>query len=601
MPEYLAPGVFVEEIDSGSKPIEGVGTNTCAFVGYAKSGEFNKPLFITSWTDFCRIFGEDENLVIGALAKETKKAPAELLVQRRATRKSLLEFARQTCESLGMSWSTFVDKYDIPLSPSAFVPGTYLAHAVQGYFFNGGGRAYVIRIATDSDYKMVKQVGSSAPAATATLEIGGYTIKALESGSAGNEVEVAFIEAEAPDSFTVKISKGDKTEELGSKEKPLTPGTFAKTKSQFVEISAKAEVKDRPAAGVFNLTGGSEASSGTLPAVPSMHELARVAPDDFIGDESKRTGFSALAELEDVNMITVPDLMAGLFEFKSLNGAEGIETLVMNDKKKQMILNAQAMLVAFCESMGDRMAILDPIPGLTPQEMRDTTLGAPWTCKAGQAAIYYPWIKINDPTRRGKNGERYTMMCPPSGHIAGVWCRVVDTVGVHKAPANEGLYGAMQLEWDVSKREQEILNPNGVNCIRQFPGEGIKVWGARTLATVNNPSWKYVNVRRLFNFLETSMERGLRWAVFEPNDQDLWARVRRNLSSFLWIQWKEGKLFGATPEEAYYVKCDRETNPQAMIDQGRMYVEIGVNPVKPAEFVIIRIGQWSGGNETTEQ
>jgi hypothetical protein len=192
------------------------------------------------------------------------------------------------------------------------------------------------------------------------------------------------------------------------------------------------------------------------------------------------------------------------------------------------------------------------------------------------------------------------MFVPPSGHIAGVWARVAVERGVHKAPANEALLGAVALETDVTKGEQEILNPEGVNCIRSFPGMGIRVWGARTLATVGNPSWKYVNVRRLFNYLEKSMERGLQWVVFEPNDQDLWGRVRRNLSAFLFTEWKEGKLFGPTADQAYYVKCNSETNPQEMIDLGRLYVEIGINPVKPAEFVIVRMGQWSGGASTSE-
>jgi len=160
--------------------------------------------------------------------------------------------------------------------------------------------------------------------------------------------------------------------------------------------------------------------------------------------------------------------------------------------------------------------------------------------------------------------------------------------------------GAVGMEVQVTKGEQEILNPNGINCIRSFPGTGIRVWGARTLATRGNPSWKYVNVRRLFNYLEESMDRNLQWVVFEPNDVDLWGRVRRNISAFLYTEWKEGKLFGSVPQEAFYVKCDAETNPQEMIDLGRLYCEIGVNPVKPAEFVIVRIGQWSGGGTMAE-
>jgi phage tail sheath protein FI len=305
-----------------------------------------------------------------------------------------------------------------------------------------------------------------------------------------------------------------------------------------------------------------------------------------------------LEQCEDVNFVAVPDLMAGAFGRENLNGSgEGPEVLNLDDKRKEQIINMQSMLISWCERMADRMAILDPIPGLTPQEMRDTTLNAPFSSDRGQSAIYYPWIKVLDQVRPQSKG---TVFCPPCGHIAGVWSRVGVERGVHKAPANEALRGATALEWDVSKREQEILNPNGINCIRSFPGTGIRVWGARTLATVGNPSWKYVNVRRLFNYLEKSIERGTQWVVFEPNDMDLWARVRRNISASLWTEWKEGKLFGATPDEAFYVKCDRETNPQEMIDLGRLYCEIGVNPVKPAEFVIIRIGQWSGGSETGE-
>ncbi|RYG44862.1 phage tail sheath family protein [bacterium] len=298
-------------------------------------------------------------------------------------------------------------------------------------------------------------------------------------------------------------------------------------------------------------------------------------------------------------MIAIPDLMAGLWKRENL-GVPGanIEVLQIDERRKREIINVQSMLISYCERMGDRMAILDPIPGLVPQEMKETTLAAPFSCDHGQAAIYYPWIKVMDRVNPHSKG---TVFCPPSGHIAGVWARVGVERGVHKAPANEALMGAVALEFDVTKGEQEILNPNGINCIRSFPGTGIRVWGARTLATVGNPSWKYVNVRRLFNYLERSMERGMQWVVFEPNDHDLWGRVRRNLSAFLFTEWKEGKLFGTVPEEAFYVKCDAETNPQEMIDLGRLYVEIGVNPVKPAEFVIIRIGQWSGGADRTEQ
>jgi phage tail sheath protein FI len=176
--------------------------------------------------------------------------------------------------------------------------------------------------------------------------------------------------------------------------------------------------------------------------------------------------------------------------------------------------------------------------------------------------------------------------------MAGIWARSDNTRGVHKAPANEVVLGAVGLAYGTTKGEQDTLNPIGVNCIRAFPGRGIRVWGARTLSS--NPSWRYLNVRRLFNFVEKSIELGTQWVVFEPNDYDLWARVNRDVTAFLKTVWVSGALFGRTPDEAFYVKCDEELNPPESRDLGRLIIEIGMCPVKPAEFVIFRISQWAG-------
>jgi phage tail sheath protein FI len=617
MPEYLAPGIFVEEIDSGPKPIEGVGTNTAAFIGYAKSGEFNKPIFITSWTDFCRIFCEEDEIVLRALSKELGKSTVELLSAKRNARRGLMEFAqRSILDALDVkkkggtssisvqSWPQFIKDYNIPLGMQAYSEDSYLAYAVRGYYDNGGGRAYIVRVARQADLELFKETGHATKALTggqkAETSIGGITIRALTAGKSGNDIQVEV--AHSGDGFTMKVTEGDKTENFGSAKTPLEPGTLSSVKSKIIETPTATATAERPDAKTFNLSGGVDGTAGAnLPALLPLHaDLARTTPEEFVGDDAKRTGLGALTALEDVNMICVPDLMAGIFRREQIDGADvGPEVIVMDEQRKTQILDVQNMLIAYCERMGDRMCILDPLPGLNPQEMRDTTLDRLGGCDHGQAAVYYPWIRVIDEINK-KNGKRYQTHCPPCGHVAGVWARVVNERGVHKAPANETLMGAMALEWDVSKGEQEILNPNGVNCIRSFPGLGIRIWGARTLATVGNPSWKYVNVRRLFNYLERSMERGLQWVVFEPNDHDLWARVRRNISAFLLTEWREGKLFGQTPESAYYVKCDAETNPQEMIDLGRLYVEVGVNPVKPAEFVIIRMGQWTGGAEKSE-
>ncbi len=246
-------------------------------------------------------------------------------------------------------------------------------------------------------------------------------------------------------------------------------------------------------------------------------------------------------------------------------------------------------MINHCERMKYRFAVLDAPPGMSPQEIaewRKVTAG--YDLKYG--ALYYPWIAVTNPL--GANGAN--MLIPPSGHIAGIYARVDSERGVHKAPANEVVMGALGLEVNLTKGEQEGLNPNGVNCIRAFPGRGIRVWGARTISS--DPAWRYVNVRRLFNFVEASIENGTQWVVFEPNDQDLWARVRRDVSAFLRNVWRSGALFGETPEQAFYVKCDEELNPLEVRDAGQLIIEVGLAPVKPAEFVIFRISQWAGPN-----
>jgi hypothetical protein len=221
-----------------------------------------------------------------------------------------------------------------------------------------------------------------------------------------------------------------------------------------------------------------------------------------------------------------------------------------------------------------------------PQEMKEWRMAVNYDTT--RAALYYPWIEIMDMAA----GTGKTKFVPPSGHMAGIYARNDETRGVHKAPANEIVRGAIGLAVTITKGEQDGLNPIGVNCIRGFPGRGLRVWGARTLSS--DPSWRYINVRRLFNMIEASVDRGTQWAVFEPNDQMLWARVVRDVSSFLRMRWREGALFGLTPEAAFFVKCDEELNPVESRDLGMLICEIGIAPVKPAEFVIFRISQWAG-------
>jgi hypothetical protein len=246
----------------------------------------------------------------------------------------------------------------------------------------------------------------------------------------------------------------------------------------------------------------------------------------------------------------------------------------------------QLAMIAHCELMSDRVAVLDPPPNLKPQQLKDwreNTAGY----DSKYAALYWPWLRVMD-ARTGK-----PILVPPSGHMAGIWARNDDTRGVHKAPANEIVRGVIDLECGLTRGEHDQLNPVGVNCIRAFRGQGIRVWGARTLSS--DPEWRYLNVRRLFNFVEKSILNGTNWVVFEPNDQYLWASVRRTISAFLRRVWRSGALFGQTPEQAFYVKVDEENNPEENRDAGILTVDVGIAPVKPAEFVVFRLAQFSQG------
>lgn len=283
----------------------------------------------------------------------------------------------------------------------------------------------------------------------------------------------------------------------------------------------------------------------------------------YIGTDNgpgTRTGLKALEDIEEINIVCAP----------------GQTDPVIQDA-----------VLSHCENMRYRFAILDS-PEVIEKGGVDK-IPKPRDSKYG--AYYFPWIEVYDPIK----GNIYQ---PPSGFMAGIYARTDAERGVHKAPANEVVRGAIGLRYTITKGEQDLLNPKGINCIRQFPNRGIRVWGARTISS--DASWRYINVRRLFNMVEQSIELGTQWVVFEPNDQRLWKRVTRDISAFLMRLWRQGALFGKTPEEAFYVKCDEETNPPEVIDAGQMIVEIGMCPVKPAEFVIFRIGQMPSGGEVSE-
>jgi phage tail sheath protein FI len=245
----------------------------------------------------------------------------------------------------------------------------------------------------------------------------------------------------------------------------------------------------------------------------------------------------------------------------------------------------QDALLSHCETRKDRFAILD-----SPETISGGVDKLPKPRDSKYGAYYFPWIQVYDP-------DKGNIFVPPSGHIAGVYSRTDSERGVHKAPANEIVRGLTEFEININKPRQDVLNPEGINALRFFPGRGSRVWGARTMSS--DPEWKYVNVRRLFIYLEHSIDKATQWAVFEPNNERLWANIRRTVEDFLLVQWRSGALLGEKPEKAYFVRCDRTTMTQNDLDNGRMIALIGVSPTKPAEFVIFRIGQWTGDAVTT--
>jgi uncharacterized protein len=508
MPTYLTPGVYVEEIPSANKPIEGVGTAVAAFVGLAPGGPVNTPMRLSNWTQFAKIFGDASNPDNGP-----------------------------------------------------FMEGSYLAHAVYGFFQNGGTLCWVVRVGADDSAQRPRAAlpastdkGVEALRATALKGVTDpISVELTEEPSAGESKE-------GGGTYKIVVSAGPEREEyegVSLKKGRRNIATMVNAASKLIKIEETGATLPETglATGTYSLS---------LPAAVGE----AVDATQFEGDVAKRKGMGGFAPVDEVTMLVMPDIM----------------TLAQNGDGAQ-VRDLQGKMIAHCENAGDRMAILDAPPGLLPQEILEWRMEtAGYDSK--MAALYYPWIEVMDPlTKR-------PMMVPPSGHIAGLWSRVDATRGVHKAPANEVILGANGLAFQVTHAEQGGLNKVGINCVRSFPGRGIRVWGARTLSS--DPEWRYINVRRLFNFVAESIMEGTQWSVFEPNDETLWTALRISASNFLTRVWRSGALFGSTPAQAFYVKCDAETNPPEVIEAGQVVCEIGIAPVKPAEFIIFRLSQFTG-------
>ena len=375
----------------------------------------------------------------------------------------------------------------------------------------------------------------------------------------------------------------------------IAPNAAARLQEAFAVNSWSQFTKEFVAEGNLS-TALSHAVFGFFQNSGSRCYVVNVGPDgSLVGDGKRRQGIELLEEIDEIAIVAAPGFSDTASYDALLSHCEKLKDRVAILDAPADVANIDALKTvasvekpkrgAAAAAEGDADSSPSALKGLRPR-----------TSDGGYGAFYFPDLIVRDPLAP----KSEPVAIPPSGHIAGIYARTDATRGVHKAPANETVRGALDLKYRITPAEQGELNTLGVNCIRFFPTQGIRVWGARTLAD-SASEWRYVNVRRFFNMVEESIARGTRWVVFEPNDRSLWGAIKRDISAFLTLQWRQGALMGATADQAFFVQCDEETNPPEVIDAGQVIVVIGLAPVKPAEFVIFRIGQSAGGTEVETQ
>jgi phage tail sheath protein FI len=694
MPEYLAPGVYVEEVDTGSKPIEGVSTSTAGFVGMTRRGvREGLPELVTSFAEFERKFGgyfdlgsafsghnylpyavdgffsnggkrlyimrvhkadataaqvTTEGGIVTRLRENTVIEPASArdklkLVNMRGIQagtkfilhmdklgivkdSAVLEVkeinpttgeitttaaisgtdvfeAAYTTVSTGIIGLDAAGLPDAPAAPPINRPDSFIIKAKDA-----GSWGKTIKIQSSHESAARAEFDNSAPVTGvagqntfglkstagfykgAWVEIDTGTKKRYRQvvGISGNNITVdgpvldlAALTPAAPATktyvstteFRLSVSFEGVTEHFSGLTLANVPGRYYVDRinngSSLISITGAAPASTHP----FLFPSGANGQNLVLDPATGTDGTAPPDAQDYKGQDggpNKRTGIKALEDIDQISIIAAPGVT------------------------NQVVQNA---LIEQCERLKDRFAILDPQPknnnqppGLSDIQSQRNLYDTKY------AAIYYPRVMVYDPL------TNLNIPVPPSGHLAGVYARTDIERGVHKAPANEVLRSITGLEQKINKEEQDILNPSpvNINVLRDFrdAGRGYRVWGARVITS--DPDWKYINVRRLFIYIEESIDQGTQWVVFEPNDEPLWQRVRRTVTAFLTNVWRDGALQGRKPEEAFFVRCDRTTMTQDDIDNGRLIILVGIAPVKPAEFVIFRIGQWTGGSSIEE-
>ena len=666
MPEYLAPGVFVEEVSFRAKSIEGVSTTTTGFIGAARFGPVAlEPDILTSLTDYERLYDPFAPPGAELFFNGGDRAPNHLWHAVRAffTEGGKRLYVSRVFKPLSGDFIPFGDSDDV--SPPAAAGPYDDGHARVDAAKVGGlrirarhpgaaanlrlrltlkGSANVLTSDTDpvtgapintlrsvGDLDLVwvrDSTGSPRGPATGALCLAHWDegqatwefepLPQASPGSAGTRFGVDTLsvaaEPDAGDSVRVVtlavslLSRDGKRELATWAGLPIDP----RHRSSGVADSVFARFANSPAslddarglplvitrdpalvADAFDVAVALFGADPTQLLVPNGDETRRgITPADKLtlgvcsdfqleggndglrpeaaeveGQADPRKGYSlGLKQFEDIDDISIVAAPGSTWNYAAFR-----------DQANSII----ALLIAHAERMRYRVALLDSGDGLSISEVR----GMRAKLDSKYAALYYPWVTVLDPVTRTE------IELPPSGFVAGICARSDIERGVYKAPANEVVNLALGFERLLNKGQQEVLNPEGINCFRFFEGRGMRLWGARTISS--DPEWKYLNVRRYFAYLEHSIDKGTQWAVFEPNGDALWANVRRTIEDFLLNEWQSGALLGDKPEKAFFVRCDRTTMTQNDIDNGRLICLIGVAPLKPAEFVIFRIGQWT--------
>ena len=476
------------------------------------------------------------------------------------TRFGPLDVKPRLITSLGEFEQSYGDGNRLNFSDAGEIDN-YLWHAVRAFFEEGGKRLYISRV-----FKPGKDDGL----ACATLPGSGGTnaikIKARCPGETGN-MHVRFdlrTDQNVTVSVTFTSSDGSHT------------ATFERTLDDLAaarSLPIVFDLDDREISGVELLTAlfGADHGDGSKTAEIALtggNDGARPTAKEYEGTDEHKTGLKTFEDIEDLSIVAAPGCTFG---YESGYGTEAN--------------SINSLLIDHAQRMRHRLAVLDSGDAQSISQVRAMRAKFDST----HAAFYFPWVRVLDPVT-GKE-----IQLPPSGFVAGIYVRNDSNRGVFKAPANEVVNLARGLETLLNKEQQDVLNSEGINCFRFFDKRGFRLWGSRTISS--DPEWKFVNIRRYFAYLEHSIDKDTQWVVFEPNGEPLWENVRRTIEDFLLKEWQRGALMGDKPEKAFFVKCDRSTMTLNDLVNGRLVCLIGVAPVRPAEFVIFRIGQWTADHD----